>query len=127
MERASAFGVSYETIDDPDIFIDSYLGFSQRMPLSREYKQAVETANSFNCLRISLDLPTGFDEHNGSSLFLPDIILSLAAMKNELLKQADNASIYIADIGIPSRIYAEFGVKQPDFSFSGIIKLLTFK
>lgn len=124
LERALAFGASQKMTENPDVFIDAYLGFSQRLPLSPEYKQAVDTVNSFNCLKISLDLPTGFDKHNGSSVFLPDIILTLAAMKKELLKQLDNASIYLADIGIPSKIYAEFGVLQPDFSHSGIIKMV---
>ncbi len=127
LERAFAFGVSHEIIENPDVFIDAYLGFSQRLPLSPEYKQALDKANSFNCLKISLDLPIGFDRHNGSSAFIPDIILTLAAMKKELLKQADNASIYLADIGIPSNIYTEFGLRQPDFSHSGIIKLLKSK
>ena len=127
LERALAFGVSHEITKKPDVFIDAYLGFSQKLPLSPQYKQALDKANSFDCLKISLDLPTGFDKHNGSSVFLPDIILTLAAMKKELLKQANNASIYLADIGIPSKIYAEFGVMQPDFSHSGIIKLLKSK
>ena len=126
-ERTLAFGVSTEMVENPDVFIDAYLGFSQRLPLSPEYKQAVDTANGFDCMKISLDLPTGFDKHNGSSIFHPDIILTLAAMKKELQNQSDNTSIYLADIGIPAALYDEFGVQQPDFSASGIIKILNQK
>ena len=76
--------------------------------------KAVNFANDINCLKISLDLPTGFDKLSGSSIFLPDIILTLAAMKKELLPQADFASIYIADLGIPSEIYTKFNISQPE-------------
>ena len=122
-ERALAYGVSHECIDSPDIFIDAYLGFSQRLPLSLEFKTSIDAANDFSCLKISLDLPTGFNKQDGSSTFIPDIILTLVAMKKELHKLANHTSLYLADIGIPLIAYTEFGIRQPDFSHSGIVKI----
>jgi len=122
-ERALAIGAALGAPGKPDIFIDAYLGFSQRLPLSREFKQAIDSANTYDCLKISLDLPTGFNKQNGLSIFQPDIILTLAAMKKELQKQVEKVSVYIADIGIPTKLYTDFGILQPDFSHSGITKV----
>ncbi len=83
---------------------------------------AVEEANQFSCTKISLDIPTGFDRKTGSSLFMPDIILTLAAMKTELLLSGVTAKIYLADIGISKNISNEFGIKYPeDFSKSNLL------
>ena len=121
LKRALAFGAMIDKTDNPGIFIDAYLGFSQRLPLSAEYREAIEKSNLLNCLKISLDLPTGFDMETGISLFVPDMILTLAALKSELLKPEVKAEIFLADIGIPSKIYHKFNIPQPDFQKSGIL------
>ncbi|MBW6480268.1 MAG: NAD(P)H-hydrate epimerase [Bacteroidales bacterium] len=114
LKRALAFGVHPDPITNPDIFADAYLGFSQRLPLSAEYLQATEKANQLNCTKISLDIPTGFDKKTGNSLFKPHFILTLAAIKTELLLPGVTAQLYLADIGIPKSIYNEFGIKYPE-------------
>jgi NAD(P)H-hydrate epimerase len=123
LKRALAFGVKTEKTSNPDVFVDAYLGFSQRLPLSPEFEDATNNSNRLNCLKISLDLPTGFDPETGTSLFVPDMILTLAALKNELLKPGVKAEIFLADIGIPSKIYEEFNLPQPDFQKSGIVRI----
>ncbi len=123
LKRALAFGVYAEKTGDPDVFIDAYLGFSQRLPLSGEYQNAVDWSNGLNCLKISLDLPTGFDSRTGISRFNPDMILTLAALKRELLQPGVKAEIFLADIGIPSKIYEEFKIPLPDYQKSGIIRI----
>jgi len=123
LERALAFGAKTAVVANPDLFVEAYLGFSQRLPLSAAYDEAVKMANELTCLKISLDLPTGFDHSMGESIFKPDIILTLAAMKKELLLPAVKANIYVADLGIPSKLYREFGVDPPDgFAASGILQ-----
>jgi NAD(P)H-hydrate epimerase len=124
LERALSFGAKQETVSNPDVFIDAYLGFSQRLPLSWKYKRAVVMANAMSSFKISLDLPTGFQRKTGCSLFKPKIIMTLAAPKKELLKPGGVlADIYVADIGIPSAIYNDFGIQQPDFNINGLVKL----
>lgn len=123
-KRSIDFGVKEEYPDNPDLFVDAYLGFSQRLPLSETYQKAMEKSNSLQCKKISLDLPTGFDSYAGTSLFRPDIILTLAAMKSELLKYESGIEFYLADLGIPSDIYAKFGITQPkEFKKSGLLYL----
>lgn len=125
LERALAFGAKTANVAKPDLFVDAYLGFSQRLPLSATYNEAVKMANELTCLKISLDLPTGFDHATGESIFKPDIILTLAAMKKELLLPAVKANLYVADLGIPATLYYEFGVDHPvGFATSGVLEYL---
>jgi NAD(P)H-hydrate epimerase len=123
-ERALAFGaITDPLIDKPDVFVDAWLGFSQRLPLSDAFIDAVEMANHLSCPKISLDLPTGFDKISGSSLFKPNIILTLAAMKTELLPLVGGIDIYLADLGLPREVYSKFGLEQPDgFKMSGLLR-----
>ena len=122
-ERAEAFGVKEFTNEQPDIFVDTYLGFSQRLPLADNLLDSVRKANNLNCTKISLDIPVGFDKNTGSSIFNPDIVMTLAAMKTELLKLPHNIQVYLADLGIPLAVYNQFAIEQPPFSISPLLRL----
>jgi len=123
LERALTFGAKAKLIENPAVFIDAYLGFSQRLPLSRDLIEIIRKINKLSCNRISLDIPTGFNKATGELIFKPDIILTLAAMKTELVPLLYQTQIYIADLGLPHAIYDEFEIKQiPAFKESGIIK-----
>ena len=99
------------------------MGFSQRLPLSEKYAKAIALAKSQSALKISLDIPTGFDRDSGQFIFDPDLIITLAAPKRELISAQSNAEFYLADIGFPAALYKDFGLTQPDFSISGILKI----
>jgi NAD(P)H-hydrate epimerase len=122
LKRVLSFGVKNSPIKNPDLFVDAYLGFSQRLPLSSDYKQSVRKANAFRCIKISLDIPTGFDKETGLSEFNPHAILMLAVPKLELCMPDVSVDLYVADLGIPSKIYDSFNIMQPNFSKSGIIR-----
>lgn len=51
-----------------------------------------------------------------------DLILTMAAPKTELIKFGHGPGLYVADIGIPGDLYEHFGIRQPDFDLSGILK-----
>jgi len=121
--RALAFGAREGILDNANIFIDAYLGFSQRLPLSDSYLNAILQADRLAAWKISLDIPTGFDKNSGSLKFRPDVIMTLAAPKKELLDYDIQADQYLADIGFPAELYQSFGLKQPDFASSSILKL----
>lgn len=123
LERALSFGVKLDKPENPQLFIDAYLGFSQRLPLPDYFMKAIRNANSFTCPKISLDLPTGFNGQTSTSLFKPDAILTLAAMKTELLPMLPTTRIYIADLGIPFSIYQKFQIAAETFQFAGIIEV----
>ena len=123
LNRALATSARIANLENPDIFIDAYLGFSQRLPLSDGLTKAAERANNLDCKKISLDLPRGFNKTTSNIIFRPDFILTLAAMKTELIPLLDTTKIFVADLGLPHLIYSDFGVKLPkEFTLSGVVE-----
>lgn len=123
LKRALKFGVRRENIPNPDIWIDAYLGFSQRLPLNSSLLQIIEKANSSSATKISLDIPTGFMGDINTPHFEADKVLSLAAPKTILYNLNLNTEIYIADLGIPKEVYRKFGTDDLPFQKSNILKL----
>jgi NAD(P)H-hydrate epimerase len=122
LERALAAGAEISPLAKSDVFVDAYFGFSQKLPLPDVFLASIEKANLESVLRISLDLPSGFNKDNGNSNFRPELILTMAAPKTELIKFGYGPGLFIADIGIPGDLYEYFGIRQPDFSRSGIVR-----
>ncbi len=124
LKRALLVGVKIKKPTNSQLFIDAYFGFSQRLPLPSNFKKAIRKANHFACPKLSLDVPSGFDRHTSTTIFKPIAILTLAAMKTELLPLLNETQIFIADLGIPSSIYKNFKIPFPQtFKSSGIIQV----
>ncbi len=115
LERALLFGAKKGMPEYPDIWVDAYLGFSQRLPLATEFTQAVQRANASETKRISLDIPTGISANTYQPQFLADQVLTLAAPKKILNLLPDSTEVFVADIGIPKEMYAHFNISSPDF------------
>ncbi|MCA1758525.1 MAG: NAD(P)H-hydrate epimerase, partial [Bacteroidales bacterium] len=75
LERALKFGAKQEPFDNPDVWIDAYLGFSQKLPLPEELAEKIKTANNSKAIKISLDIPTGFLGEMNPSTFNASKIL----------------------------------------------------
>jgi len=123
LERALIFGAKTESISQPDVWIDAYLGFSQRLLLPQPLIEIIEDANRNRAVKISLDIPTGFTGDMNSQYFIADKILTLAAPKKILYSLDLQTEIFIADLGIPNEVYAKFGTEQLPFYKSDILKL----
>lgn len=123
LQRALKFGVKIEEIQHPDILVDAYLGFSQRLPLNDSLLSIVEEANNSKALKISLDIPTGFLGDTSPQFFNADKVLTLAAPKKILYNLDKATEIYIADIGIPQKIYSRFNIEPLPFNHNNILKL----
>ncbi len=125
LKRALKFGATLEAIDQVDIWVDAYLGFSQKLPLRTNLLERISKANSNSCQRISLDIPTGFLGDTSLPYFQADKVLTLAAPKRILYNLPENTDVFIADLGIPKIVYEKFGVNIPPFNLSGILKTIT--
>ena len=123
LNRALKFGAKLAIIDAPEVWVDAYLGFSQRLPLPASYQHRIEQANKSNALKISLDIPTGFLGNSDDVYFKANHVLSLAAAKKILIKLPSEATIYLADLGLPKVVYDKFGVTFPPFNNSTILKI----
>ncbi len=125
LDRTLAAGASVSPMVKADIFVDAYFGFSQKLPLPESYQASIHKANQYSAFRISLDLPSGFNKETGELLFRPDLILTMAAPKTELINFGYGPILHIADISIPQKLYDHFGILQPAFRQSGFIKYLS--
>lgn len=115
LKRTLLFGAKKETIATPDIWVDAYLGFSQRLPLSDVFLESIHAANTSNAFRISLDIPIGISTNLSQPMFNANQVLTLAAPKDLLNNLPLEIDIRIADIGIPHLIYKKFGIPMPSF------------
>ncbi|AIZ40838.1 NAD(P)H-hydrate epimerase [Cellulophaga baltica] len=115
LERALLFGAKKEVIAIPDIWVDAYLGFSQRLPLGEAFLTRMQAANTSKAIRISLDIPMGISEDGTQPMFQADQVLTLAAPKQILNTLSLKTKIFIADIGIPYGIYEKFNIPMPSF------------
>ncbi len=123
--RALTFDAKIETPKKSAIFIDAFLGFSQHLPLSPKLHKVMEKINALECKKISLDIPTGFNKLTGELLFKPDIVLTLAAMKTELVPLLGHIRVFVADLGLPHSMYSEFGISPlPEFHKCGIVECI---
>lgn len=115
LKRALLFGAIAGQHSNATVWVDAYLGFSQRLPLSEEFTAAVNMANASGGLKISLDLPTGISADNGQPMFRADKVLTLAAPKLILNSLPASTEVLVADIGIPEALYKKFHIEMPDF------------
>lgn len=122
LKRALLFGAKKEDLLNPDIWVDAYLGFSQRLPLSSIFTERITAANTSSAFRISLDIPMGISIDSNQPMFGAHQVLTLAAPKEILNTLPPETEIHIADIGIPLPIYKKYNIHMPSFFEQQIIK-----
>ena len=125
LKRAIRFGAKRKTLLNPDIWVDAYLGFSQRLPLSDIFQKTIRLANASSAYRIALDIPIGIsdDKNYSGPIFNAHQVLTLAGPKTILKHLPTETDIRIADIGIPKAVYKKYKISMPSFFEHQIIKL----
>ena len=117
------FGVTQRLPTKIDIWVDAYLGFSQRLPLSQVFLEKITLANASTAHRISLDIPIGISEERSEPMFKAHQVITLAAPKKILELLPKGIIVFIADIGIPKAVYTEFDIEMPYFSGQQLLKM----
>jgi NAD(P)H-hydrate epimerase len=123
LERALLFGAKEGIPETTDIWVDAYLGFSQRLPLSDAFTKSIELANASSAYRISLDIPVGISNDGELLGFKANQVMTLAAPKIILEHLPSDVEVFIADLGIPKLVYNHFNMKTPNFSNNQLIAL----
>jgi len=124
LERAKLFGIQTKFYTNPDIWVDAYLGFNQRLPITGSFEKCIINANACNAYRISLDIPTGFMGYEKAVFFNADCILTLAAPKKILDRFSEDTEIFVADLGIPKEVYEIYGISIPPFYENSLLKIV---
>lgn len=123
LERALLFGVKKGIPKKTDIWVDAYLGFSQRLPLSASFIEKINEANASSAFKISLDIPVGISKDGELAGFKANQVMTLAAPKIILEKLPNGVEVFVADLGIPKAVYEHFNIKMPNFTENQLIAL----
>ena len=103
---------------DFDIVIDALFGIGLNRFLSEKIAELIEKINSYDCIKISVDLPSGVFCDGGEVItaFRADLTLSFSSYKLcQLLPQTSKfcGETVVLDIGLPLDDYAYLTVDKP--------------
>jgi NAD(P)H-hydrate epimerase len=105
---------------DAQLILDALIGYGLRGAPTGATAGLIRAANASSARIIALDAPSGLETTTGS-VFDPciraDATLTLALPKIGLLADAAPAvvgELYVADIGVPPRVYAAMGIRAPN-------------
>lgn len=114
--------------ENPDLIIDAIIGYSLSGKPTGISAEMISWASEKLGIRISLDVPSGVDPTTGEVIgkFInPDLTMTLALPKTGLLPEI-TGDLYLADIGIPSKVYEKLNLNyQSPFDNNFFLKLFT--
>lgn len=102
-----------------DLVIDAIIGYGLSGDPHGKARDLIQLANSSHAPILSLDIPSGLDADSGQ-LLTPHIraatTLTLGLPKAGQLAQPGRdacGDLYLADVGVPSALYARLGIEAP--------------
>jgi NAD(P)H-hydrate epimerase len=114
----------------PDLLIDALIGYGLTGGPRGWPAEVIVRANAGGVRTLSLDVPSGLDATTGECLepcVRASATLTLALPKTGFLHPAGRAAagtLYLADIGIPPRVYADLGMTVGAiFEREGIVRI----
>lgn len=115
-----------EAVDDPseaDLVLDAILGYSLEGNPRGRAAQLIDWANRQPAPVLALDLPSGLDPttgREGTPCIRATQTLTLALPKRGLARAPEvTGDVYLADISLPSLLYARMGIEVPPDLFNG--------
>lgn len=99
--------------EDPDLIIDAIIGYSLSGEPKGNSLELIKWATKQLGIIISLDVPSGINSTSGEASknhIKPDLTLTLALPKTGLLSST-TGELYLADIGIPKKVYEKLKLK----------------
>lgn len=114
--------------ENPDLIIDAVIGYSLSGEPIGKPLELIKWASRQLGIIISLDVPSGINSTTGEvsrSHIKPDLTLTVALPKTGLLSSL-TGELYLADIGIPAKVYEKMNLiyHQP-FDNGYYIKLIS--
>ncbi|NQV29663.1 MAG: NAD(P)H-hydrate epimerase [Candidatus Marinimicrobia bacterium] len=102
-----------------DLVVDAMIGYGLDGDLSTELQSIIDALHKRRALPvISLDAPSGLDVSGKlkNKMMLATATLTLALPKWGLIIESNQSTVgelFLADIGVPSNLYAEMGLEVP--------------
>lgn len=118
--------------DEPELVIDGLIGYSLAGAPRGGVSDLIRWANAVSAPTLALDVPSGLDAGTGVArdpAITAAATLTLALPKRGLQSAGAAAHVgelYLADIGVPPRLYARPGLDLevgPIFATSDIVRL----
>lgn len=113
--------------ENPDLIIDAIIGYSLVGNPKGTSAEMIEWASEKLGVRLSLDVPSGVNATTGevmATFINPDLTMTLALPKTGLIPSV-TGELYLADIGIPKKVFEKIGLKyQTPFNDNYIVKLI---
>ncbi|MFU8842693.1 MAG: NAD(P)H-hydrate epimerase [Bacteroidales bacterium] len=122
--------IKVEDLDQqyPDIILDAIIGYSLKGEPAGNSLKMIQWVNQQQAPVISLDVPSGIDATTGKQAInhiQPTATLTLALPKTGLLPEV-NGELYLADIGIPGKVYQQMQLDYTSpFGKDYLVKLKT--
>lgn len=110
--QPSPKSLAEELIQSADLVIDALIGYSLNGAPHGQVEEFIKLTNLHATKTLALDIPSGIDSTTGDSpgVFVKaDQTLTLALPKPGLHNPAAG-EIYLADIGIPPKVYEKLGI-----------------
>jgi NAD(P)H-hydrate epimerase len=98
------------------LVIDALVGYGLSGPLRGRVAELVAWASTQGVPVLALDAPTGLDATTGVAepgTVRAAATLTLALPKTGLVGSPEVGELYLADISVPVRLYAEMGLETP--------------
>jgi len=112
----------------PDLIIDGIIGYSLKSAPVGKALEMINWANRQEAKVLSLDVPSGVDSSTGETygkFIKADRTLTLALPKSGLLPEL-TGELFLADLGIPKKVYDKIGIDYENpFENDFIVKLIT--
>ena len=130
LKSTNAKIISIEELQNgkPDLIIDAIIGYSLMGEPKGNSLELIKWASNQQGIVISLDIPSGINSTTGDvacNYIKPDLTLTLALPKTGLLPSL-TGELYLADIGIPNKVYEELNLKyQQPFNHNYYVKLIS--
>lgn len=113
-----------------DVIVDGMLGLGGRPPVRGDVERAIEWLRRHDVPVVAIDLPSGVhpDEGLRGPCVTADVTIALGAPKpahRERILRPYVGDLYLADLGIPGRIWRSAGVEPVDVFGRGDLVRLT--
>lgn len=102
--------------EDPDVLVDALLGYGLRGDPRPPHDSRIDEINSSDAAVVSVDVPSGLDAETGDRMdpaVDPDITVTFALPKTGMTPE-NSGEIWVADIGVPDEVFAEYGIDTTD-------------
>ena len=100
-------------LSEYDVLVDGIFGIGLKRNVEGRYREYIEKMNSFNGMKIAIDVPSGLNGTTGEVMgvaFKADVTVTFGKIKTGMVTDHGpefSGRIVVSDIGIPEDVYSQ--------------------